>query len=297
MNTQANTALQPKSSIPATRLLYWSVRRELWENRSIYLAPAGAALVFLLGFIVSLIRQRHLQTAWPVATPHLSTPYEFAAGLIMGTAFIVGVFYCLDTLYGERRDRSILFWKSLPVSDLITVLSKVTIPVVILPLLSFVITIVTQFIMVLLAAVLLLGKGPGFAALWTQASFFHVPVTLFYHLVTVHGLWYAPMYGWLLFISAWAPRAPFIWAFLPPFVIFVVEKITFNTSHFVDMLLHRLMGPEQPMSMTPGSAPMDPLAALIPTNFFSEPGLWIGLAIAAAFLAAAVRLRRYRGPI
>ena len=293
MNTHVNTvpeAASETAAIPAIRLFYWSVRRELWENRLIYVAPFGAAVIFLIGFIVSLVRQRHMQSAWAM-------PYEFSAGLIMGVALIVGVFYSLDALYGERRDRSILFWKSLPVSDLITVLSKLTIPVVIIPLLSFVITIVTQFIMVLLAAVLLLGRGPGFIEIWTQASFFHVSVTFFYHLVTVHGLWYAPIYGWLLFISAWAPRAPFVWASLPPFVIFVVEKIAFNTSHFVDMLLHRLMGPEQPMSMKAGSAPLDPLAALIPTNFFSEPGLWIGLAIAAAFLAAAVRLRRYRGPV
>ena len=63
----------------------------------------------------------------------------------MGTTFIVGIFYCLDALYGERRDRSILFWKSLPVSDLTTVLSKASIPLVVLPLLAFAITVVTQF--------------------------------------------------------------------------------------------------------------------------------------------------------
>ncbi len=67
----------------------------------------------------------------------IEQPYTFAAGCIMATAFIVGVFYCLDALHGERRDRSILFWKSLPVSDLTTVLSKASIPLVVLPLLSF----------------------------------------------------------------------------------------------------------------------------------------------------------------
>ncbi|PYP88463.1 MAG: ABC transporter permease [Candidatus Angelobacter sp. Gp1-AA117] len=304
MNTLSNPALQVSRdtpAIPATRLMYWSVQRELWENRSIYIAPVAAAVVFLIGFIISLVRQRHRQTAWPVDQMQLhhllSTPYEFAAGLIMGTAFIVGVFYSMDALYGERRDRSILFWKSLPVSDLAAVLAKAAVPLLVLPLLSFVITIVTQFIMVLLSAGVLLGSGPGLGAIWREAAFFHVSVTLFYHLLTVHGLWYAPIYGWLLLVSAWAPRAPFIWAFLPPFVIFVVEKIAFNTSHFIDMLVRRLTGPESSVSMTPGSAPMDPLAKLIPANFFSEPGLWVGLAIAAAFLAAAVRLRRYRGPI
>jgi ABC-2 type transport system permease protein len=147
--------------------------------------------------------------------------YELSAALIMGTALIVGVFYSLDALYGERRDRSILFWKSLPVSDLTAVLSKLTIPLVILPLVSFAISLATQFIMLLLSSVILilLSSGVNIAALWTEVSFFHVSLGLLYHLLTVHGLWCAPLYGWLLMVSAWAPRAPFIWAFLPPFVI------------------------------------------------------------------------------
>src|SRR5580700_3564356 len=110
--------------ITASRRMYWAVRRELWEHRSIYIAPLAAAAVFLLAFLTAL-------TLSPVHRHEpLDVPYEFAAALIMGTGFIVGIFYSLDALYGERRDRSILFWKSLPVSDLTTVLSKFAIPLV-----------------------------------------------------------------------------------------------------------------------------------------------------------------------
>jgi ABC-2 type transport system permease protein len=227
----------------------------------------------------------------------IELPYEIAASLIMGTAFIVGIFYCLDALYGERRDRSILFWKSLPVSDLTTVLAKASIPLVLLPVLSFVITIATQLLMLLASSVALLGSGLSMAALWTQAPVFKFSLTLLYHILTVHGLWYAPLYAWLLLISAWAPRAPFLWAFLPPFVIFGVEKLAFNTSYFLGMLMRRLTGPEPSHAAAPGSPAMDVMLALTPWQFFSAPGLWIGLAIAAVFLAAAVRLRRFHGPI
>src|SRR5258707_3082911 len=288
------------AAMSATRPLYWSVRRELWENRSIYIAPLAAAIVFLLGFFISMLSLRHrMHGVWPLDSAQgrdvFATRYELAAALIMVTALIVGIFYSLDALYGERRDRSILFWKSLPVSDLITVLSKLSIPIVILPLLSFAITRATQFIMLLVGSIILLGSGVNIATLWTEASFVHVSLGLLYHLLTVHGLWYAPLYGWLLLVSAWAPRAPFIWAVLPPFVICGVEKIAFNTAHFLTMLLNRLAGPEAPAP--PGSTIMDVMASLTPVRFFIEPGLWIGLAIAAAFLTAAVRLRRYRGPI
>jgi ABC-2 type transport system permease protein len=270
--------------------MYWSVRRELWEYRSIYIAPLAAAAVFLLGFLTALtLKPAHQHQP-------LDIPYELAAGLIMGTAFIVGIFYSLDALYGERRDRSILFWKSLPVSDLTTVLSKVTIPLIILPLLSFAITVVTQFVMLLLSSAILLGNGLSVGTLWARMSFFHMSLMLLYHILTVHGLWYAPLYSWLLLVSAWAPRAPFLWAFLPPFVIWGVEKIAFRTSHFLSMLQYRLTGP-QPSTTAPGDTLMDMLSALTPAQFFSTPGLWIGLAIAAAFLAAAARVRRNREPI
>jgi ABC-2 type transport system permease protein len=286
--------------ISAIRPIYWSIRRELWENRSIYIAPLAAAVVFLFANLIhTIIVRRRMHGVWPLSPTQqhevLAIPYELAGALIMGAAFIVGVFYSLDALYGERRDRSILFWKSLPVSDLTTVLSKLTVPIVILPLLSFAITVATQFIMLLMSSVILLGSGLNVATLWTQSSFFHVSLLLLYHIVTVHGLWYAPFYGWLLLVSAWAPRAPILWAFLPPFVICGVEKIAFNTTHFLIMLKDRLTGPEA--ATPPGSSMMDVMAALTPAKFFSTPGLWIGLAIAATFLTAAVRLRRYRGPI
>src|SRR5205807_4201695 len=162
-----------------TRPLYWSVWRELWENRSIYIAPLAVAVVVLFGFFLSTYgmpeRRRGVLLMDPAKQQALiSEPYDVAAMMLIFTVFIVGVFYCLDALYGERRDRSILFWTSLPVSDLTTVLSKVSIPLVILPLLSFAITIATQLIVLLLSSVVLMGSGLSVATLWTHASFFHV---------------------------------------------------------------------------------------------------------------------------
>ena len=303
MNTQSNAMTEPsiqsQGTVSATRTMYWSIRRELWENRSIYVGPLVAAVLFLFGFVINMVATRHRIDVSPLnpAQPPdlLATRYELSAALIMGTAFIVGIFYSLDALYGERRDRSILFWKSLPVSDLLAVLSKLSIPLVILPLLSFAITLATQIIMLLLSSAILAGSGVNIAALWAEVSFFHVSLVLLYHLLTVHGLWYAPLYGWLLLVSAWARRAPFVWAFLPPFVICGVEKIAFNTSHFLALLQERLLGPGG--SMAAHNHQKDLMTTLIPDRFFSTPGLWIGLVIAAAFLAAAVRLRRSQGPI
>ncbi len=290
-----------QESVPRTisfsRSFYWSVRREFWENRLIYIAPLAAASIFLVTFVIhTIILRRHMHGVWPVEVARqldvLTLPHELSSALIMGIALVVGIFYSLDALYGERRDRSILFWKSMPVSDFTTVLSKLSIPLVVIPVLSYAITVVTQFIMLLLASALLAGSGANIAAMWTQQSYFRFSLELFYHMLTVHGLWYAPLYAWLLLVSAAAPRAPFVWAVLPPFVVWGVEKMALNTEYFFSLLKVRLTGPPDPDM--PRNA--DFMSTLIPHHFFDQPGLWGGLAVAAVFLAIAVRLRRYRGP-
>jgi ABC-2 type transport system permease protein len=291
------------AALSATRPFYWSVRSELWENRSIYVAPLAVAGVFLFGFLISLAhlpaRMRHAFALDPVQQRSaIQQPYMLAVGLLMLTGMIVGTFYCLDALYGERRDRSILFWKSLPVSDLITVLSKASIPLIVLPLLTAAITTTTHTIMLLLSSLVLQGNGLSVATVWRQVSWFHLSCIVLYHLVIVHSLWHAPFYGWLLMVSSWARRAPFLWALLPPLAIGIVEKIGFNSSHFANLLLYQLNGGgRMDAANAPGSAPIDMLGHFEPGKLLSAPGLWLGLAVTAIFLSAAVRLRRNREPI
>ena len=305
MNTQSEAMVPLEANvtvpvvIPASRRLYWSVRRELWENRSIYLAPLAVAAVFLVAFLIGAIhppvKMRDAMALDPMRHQDLvEQPYTFAAFLLMGTTLIVALFYCLEALYSERRDRSILFWKSLPVSDLTTVLAKLSIPLIILPLATFAITIVTQWIMLLLSSVLMLARGQSVAALWSNLPLFQMSLMLLFHIVAIHGLQFAPVYSWLLLVSSWARRAPFLWAVLPPFAIGVAERIAFHTSHFAALLGYLLGGGPEVVT---GKMQMLPLTPLAVGEFFINPGLWIGLAVAAAFLAAAVRLRRYREPI
>ncbi|MGB9433241.1 MAG: hypothetical protein WBQ89_13430, partial [Candidatus Acidiferrum sp.] len=162
----------PTAVLLPTRPMYWSVVRELWENRSIFVAPLIAAGVFLFGFLISMVtlprRMREiLALPWPEAHERLVQPYHFLAGLLMVVALIVGVIYCLDALHGERRDRSILFWKSLPISDFTTVLAKAAIALVVLPLITFVLTVATQFAMLILSSAVLAGSALPVAPLWT----------------------------------------------------------------------------------------------------------------------------------
>src|SRR6476469_4278532 len=281
------------------RPLYWSICRELWENRSIYVAPVLVAVVVLFGFLVSTIglpeRRRGVLLLDPAkARAAIETPYNVAAMMLIFTAFIVGVFYCLDALHGERRDRSILFWKSLPVSDLTTLLSKATVPLLVLPLVAFVILVATQSVMLLWTSILLIAHGMSPASTWTHVALFRNSLVLLYGLAAI-ALWHAPIYGWALLVSGWARRATFLWAVVPFLAIGFFEKITFGTSHFASILKDRVMG-FAPKAFAFNMHSID-CPELTPGRYLSSPGLWFGLVFAALFVAAAVRLRRYRGPL
>jgi ABC-2 type transport system permease protein len=288
-------------AISGTRPLYWSVRRELWENRSIYLAPLIVAAVVLFAVLIStmtLPRRMNAISTLDSAKQRaaVTRPYSAVAGSLIMTAFVVGVFYCLDALHGERRDRSILFWKSLPVSDLTTVLSKASIPLVVLPLLAFAIIITTQLLMLLLSTAVLMVTRAGVATLWTQLPFVQNSLVLLYGLA-VHALWHAPLYAWLLLVSVWARRTPLLWAVLPPFALCAFEGIVFQTSHFAAFMKYRVAGAMKEAFDLDPKGRIIHLEQLDPLGFLTSAGLWLGLAAAALFLAVAVRLRRYREPI
>jgi len=293
------------TSLSKTRPMYWSIRRELWEHRSILVAPLVVTGFVLFGSLISMIGLPHRIQTLPTLEPArqhavVIRPFSMAPAPIMLAAFLVGMFYSLDALHGERRDRSILFWKSLPVSDLTTVLSKASIPLVVLPLLAFALSLATQAIMLLLSTAVLLGSGVSPAPLWTEFRFFQDPLVTLYGL-TVHALWFAPIYGWLLLVSVWARRTPLLWAALPFFAISILERMAFNTTHFASLVRHRVTGAmEVAFAVDPqrgDAGVIDQLSQLTPLGFLGSPGLWIGLVAAAAFLAAAARLRRYREPI
>jgi len=306
MNTASNVASESPDRLqvpPVTRPFYWSVWREVWENRSLFIAPLIVAVVVVLGFLVSTVGLPERRAAVLLLGPEkaragIEVPYDIAAMMLIFTAFIVGVFYCLDALYGERRDRSILFWKSLPVSDLTTVLSKVTIPLAVLPLIALATIVAAQLVMLFWTTGVLIAHGMNPGSTWTTVPWIQNWLVLVYGLVVI-ALWHAPIYGWALLVSSIVRNAAFLWAALPVIAIGIFEKITFGTAHFTTLVRQRLFG------FAPGAFGFEPkhgiaidsLWQLTPGKYLSSPGLWIGLIVAALFIAIAVRLRRYRGPL
>jgi ABC-2 type transport system permease protein len=302
--TMSDFERQPPTSpvMSSKRAFYWSVRRELWEHRSIYIAPLTVAGFTLIGFLIgtaSLVAKVRLaESLGPMKLQEaVERPYNFAAMFLMAIAFLVSIFYSLEALHGERRDRSILFWKSLPVSDLTVVLSKLMIPLVILPLITVVLAIGTHIVMWLLNMVIWQLNGMRLSLLWTNLSLSRMWMMMLYHMVVLHGLWFAPAYSWMLLASTWARRAALLWAVLPLIAIGVVEKIAFNTSYFSQWLQHRFGGAPGSEAYPGSDHAMHAWGQLNLGEFLLNGGLWSGLVVAALFLFAAARVRRSRGPM
>ena len=291
------------AALSPTRPLYWSIRRELWEYRSVYVAPVIVAglitIAFLIGAPGHVVRKLRAAESLSPEQIHeaIAGPYGFAALVLMGVCFLVSLFYCIEAMQGERRDRSILFWKSLPLSDLTVVLSKMSVPLVILPVIAVVLTIATHIVMLVLNVIALQIGGVSAAPLWTHLSFVQMWEMMAYHMLILHGLWFAPLYAWLLLVSAWARRLALLWAVLPLVAVGVLEKITFRTSHFEHWMMYRFGGAPGSGAYPGSGSAMHEWMHLSIGQVVLNPSLWAGLVTAAVFLVLTARVRRSRGPI
>jgi ABC-2 type transport system permease protein len=300
---EAGVGASPK--VARQRPYFRSLRRELWENRFVSVGPLVVACVVVFATLISTMVTLSRSVA-KVANPGIADVhsavfkgFSVAPAPIMFASFLVGFFYCIDALYGERRDRSILFWKSLPLSDRTVVLAKMSVPMMLLPLIALALSIAVQAILLVATTLALGASGVPLAPAWDRLHFFTgIPIMVYG--LTVHALWFAPIYGWLLLVSAWSRRAPIVWAVLPVLAIGIVERIVFSSSHWAKLLGYRFTGAMKEgfdFKSKAHEGDVTHYSQLLVANFLTTPGLWLGLAFAALCLAGAVRMRQLREPV
>lgn len=320
----------------------WLLKREYWEHRGGFLwAPMIAGAIFLVISAMAVIAGESMRRSVDQGDLEMNgvqlrmltetlSPKEMAelgGGLDLGTlmagswplivlAFVV-FFYCLGALYDERKDRSILFWKSLPLSDGQTVLSKVASALVVAPLVAMVAAIITSIgFLVLLSAYVMFHGGNPIPLIWGPAS----PLSIAFNMLAslpVYAAWALPTVGWLMLVSAWARTKPFLWALLVP--VFsgilvtwfdVMEMFGSSASWFWQHVVGRLLlgtvpgmdlvyrGANDPnmVNFNP-DGPQDIVTLFSAQNAwgaFATLDLWIGVAVGAAMIFGAVHFRRSR---
>ncbi|MGE0582671.1 MAG: hypothetical protein AB7P31_11150 [Steroidobacteraceae bacterium] len=285
------------------------MRREFWEHRALWAAPLAMAVILVL---VAIFGRFEMATMTALSTEQaraiLGVTVWAMSLVIFLIAGIVLSFYLLDCLYSDRRDRSILFWKSLPVSDAATVLAKFGVAIVVVPLGAFALAIVTDLAV---RGILTLRTGAGLMVehfpLWDGWAWLQTQALLAL-LLAASLLWYAPLAAYLLVVSAWARRNVMLWAVMPPLVVALVERLALHTSHAWDFISGRLepafpamAGVEAQIRASIVTIHRDHIVSMprlfeqldVAPIFFNVQML-LGLVATAALLYGAIRLRRWR---
>ncbi|RDI99570.1 hypothetical protein DVT68_01585 [Dyella solisilvae] len=316
------------------KTFYWLVKREFWEHRGGFLwAPVITGVVFLVLNVMAIITaevlgarhgvhiggdnvQMMIARADAGDLKNIGTGLDVAMvssmGLVSIVMGIVVLFYCLGALYDDRRDRSILFWKSLPVSDTSTVLSKVASAVIVAPVIAVVVSIIIGMVQLVIFAMVLSMHGVNAFELIGLAHPFRAVATLISG-IPLYALWAIPSVGWLLFCSAWARTKPFLWAVAVPAVagllvswFGIMGLFNLPTVWFWKNIVQRAL-----LSVFPGSNIVygdgalgatadvgnDPLSVLSPLHTYgllASPNLWLGVLAGAALIAASIWFRRVR---
>ncbi len=294
------------------------IRREIWEHRSIYVTPAAIAVIVTLGTLAMLLFAGGYAKELDVAifgAQNLAGDAErqvALTGFFVGTSWlflfalaILTVFYTLDSLYAERKDKSILFWRSLPITDAETVLSKLLTALVIIPLVAVLAIIATHIVNLIVTSLWVSAKGGDAGHLiwgsvplldnWMSA----LVVTL------ASAIWMSPFIGWFLFVSAFTKRSPLLMAFMPLVVIPLVELIFLRSTVFFEAVFTRrgMMPLFKGMDMSEffdedrlrvNAEAVSLLSYLDVGQFLSSLSMWAGVLVCGLLTTAAIYVRRYR---
>ena len=327
------------------KTMNWLLRREFWEHKgAMFWAPivVGAAMILfvtatvLYGTTAGTFDDKvihitengqttSMRTDMSEAFGGLSTAKKQAVADMVANGYLaagaplllilaaVVFFYCLAALNDERRDRSILFWKSLPVSDTETVLSKVLTAAIVAPLITIAVATFVSLLLLLIVGTAFAFKGVNlFALVLSNRALYLAPLQLL-GMLPVYALWALPTIGWLLMVSAWAKSKVFLWAVGVPVITLIIIKwvdyllgIGIDLQWFLHNVLARCL-----LGLIPGAylglAKVDKdllvneqhtavFGAIFQHSWLtlSEPAVWIGAIAGAAMIYAAIRLRRWQ---
>jgi ABC-2 type transport system permease protein len=300
------------ASNPNVRMFVTLVRREFWEHRSLWRGPLVVSILLLVCALLThgalkidsaepseWLNPQSKSTVFALAQWALAVPQYLVMSLSLS-------FYLLDCLYAERKDRSILFWKSLPVSDGATVASKVVVACLVVPLGTFALALVTDILFTAiwdLRAVI--SHSPELLA-WDTVAFIKTQALMFLGLI-VSVLWYSPFLGCFLLASACVRRNVVMWVTIVPLLLVIFERIAFGTHWLSSLINYRTYGIWYDLHLegailvsihNVGPAEVVSLPEVLDRvnvgPAFANIDLWLGLAFAAACAYAAARVRGFR---
>lgn len=298
----------------------WLVRREFWENKAIWMLPAIVAAFMVIAALFGGVHMGSSDISVGSGGPPPDTHvfggralFAFSVVFLM-VMLIYSTWYLLDCLYADRKDRSILFWKSLPLTDAETVLSKLAVGLLIIPLVYFAIADLTTLALAFIISIRA-SSWIG-TSLWQPDNWLQLQALWLYMIVTL-AVWLLPVAGWLILVSAVATRAVMLWSVLPLLGLYLGERWVVGT-HWVGTVLSDRLVTGYPLRAFHGDAEGAGLIGAIthevraeagldaarsvwtyldPVGFFGSPATWIGAAVGIALIVATIQVRARRSEI
>lgn len=283
--------------------------KEFWDNkRAIFVTPMVVTGLFIFFAIVAMINGSGILFDGASINEHLSQAPEFEAEaatritsvlfitpvlLVIATIFSM-VFTALSVLFDERKDKSILFWKSMPVSDTQEVLVKLATVTVVTPLIAIGFSLIIQ-----LFAALVMGS---MVAINTDLGAWNMVFSNINYLGLIAAdltmtfvmiLWTLPIFTWFMLVSSFSRRSPFLLAFIVPILIMVIEAIFFRSELLVTAIASRFSYLEKygrQFEANEGENVVEGVFSLL--GSFSEPNFWYGIIVAAAMIAGCIQIRK-----
>jgi len=317
-----------------TSKMKWLLKREFWEHKGgFFWAPIVVSVIVTVitaftilvgvtqgvkstivinGETVTNLAERFSPEQKATAVEHLASTYMVSAVPLLFVLSFTVFFYCLSALFDERKDRSVLFWKSLPVTDSATVLSKVAVALCLAPLITLGLAIMLAIVNLTFLTIGAGAAGVNIAGeLVGSTSLYMAPLQIA-ALFPIYVLWALPTVGWLLMVGAWARSKPFLWAVGAPLLamgLIAWFNKMFSFGWQLEWFWLNIVG-RGLLSLAPGSwfvlsgeniavpgGMQEPQMNSLVTLSWAQlatPNLWIGVAVGAAMIYAAIRLRRWK---
>jgi ABC-2 type transport system permease protein len=293
------------------------IRREILEHKAIWVTPAVIAVIVLFSFLTGQMTisaygggvdlaiagasnadPMHRRVAMMAALGAITSLFAAGAGIVM-------IFYSLDALYAERKDKSILFWRSLPITDAETVISKVLTALLVIPLAAVLMAFATHIMFLVMSSIWLMAKGGDAGHLiWSSAPVFDVFASSLITAIAT-SIWMSPFIGWFFFVSAYTRRMPLLMAGLPLIILPLLEIMILPTELLAKAIGNRFISMpltdidfkdlfDEDIVTRMGEDNISMIAALDVGRFISSPAVWAGLVVCGLFVTAAIYVRRYR---
>jgi len=294
--------------------LFFGLKREFWEHRrAILWAPViFSVLILLLSIVLNVVYHPNTKPSGKSSTTEQQSgqiledneaeqqlsidkrqqrKFGRITFLFLTLAWLVSIFYLLSAFYSDRKDSSVFFWKSLPVSETQNAIYKLVFAVLCFPVVALAISWVLYIVLTVLQLEGMRTVDSGNTWSVVEHAFDAQRLIVMPLIGIIAGtLWGLPLFCYALMVSAMAKKYPFLTFIVPIIALVFAEKILYQESYLLDFIAdHSPFGALKALADSPN------FEYFFQAQFTDKlPSLVLGCGLALCFSVIAIWYRNHR---